>query len=141
MFKEWSCSDAELMLVEPVGDTRYLARFSENKMSIIQRSFSTPRSGIEAEVIILQKGEEESEYSGLDLNGKVVLTNGDVARVRELAVEKHCAIGILYDGMWVREPSLREGELDDALKYTSFWWYGAEKPCWGFVLSPEQGSG
>ena len=139
MFKEWSCSDAELMLVEPVGDTRYLARFSENKMSIIQRSFSTPRNGIEAEVIILQKGEEESEYSGLDLNGKVVLTNGDVARVRELAVEKHGAIGILYDGMWVREPSLREGELDDALKYTSFWWYGAEKPCWGFVLSPRAG--
>ncbi len=139
MFKEWSCSDAELMLVEPVGDTRYLARFGENKMSIIQRSFSTPRSGIEAEVIILQKGEEESEYSGLDLNGKVVLTNGDVARVRELAVEKHGAIGILYDGMWVREPSLREGELDDALKYTSFWWYGAEKPCWGFVLSPRAG--
>jgi hypothetical protein len=25
------------------------------------------------------------------------------------------------------------------MKYTSFWWYGNEAPCWGFVLSPRTG--
>ena len=139
MFKEWSCDGAELRLIEPAGEARFLARFSENKMGIIQRSHPTPKGGVEAELVVLRKGEEESDYKGIDLKGKVVLTDGDVSRVRDLAVGRHGAIGILYDGMWVREPSLREGELDDAMKYTSFWWYGDEAPCWGFVLTPRTG--
>jgi hypothetical protein len=116
MFKEWSCDGAELRLVEPASEARFLARFNENKMSIIQRSLPTPKCGVEAEVVILRKGEEESDYKWLDVRGKVVLTDGDVSRVRDLAVGRHGALGILYDGMWVREPNLREGELDDAMK-------------------------
>jgi aminopeptidase-like protein len=139
MFKEWNCKDAELRLIEPEGESRFLARFSENKMSIIQRSLPTPKGGVEAEVIILRNGEEEADYKGLDVRDKVVLTDGDVSRVRELAIERYGALGILYDGMWIREPNLKEGELDDAMKYTSFWWYGDEAPCWGFVLSPRTG--
>jgi aminopeptidase YwaD len=139
MFKEWSCEGAELKLVEPAGDARFLARYGENKMSIIQRSLPTPKGGVEAEVVVLKKGEEESDHKGLDLKGKVVLTDGDVARVRDLAVGRHGALGILYDGMWLREPNLMEGELDDAMKYTSFWWYANEAPCWGFVLTPRTG--
>ncbi len=139
MFKEWSCEDAELRLIEPASEARFLARFTENKMSIIQRSLPTPKQGVEAEVVVLRNGESDTDYKGLELREKVVLTDGDISRVRELAVEKHGAIGILYDGMWVREPSLKEGELDDALKYTSFWWYGNDKPCWGFVLTPRTG--
>lgn len=139
MFKEWSCDGAELRLIEPEGEARFLARFGENKMSIIQRSMPTPRGGVDAEVVVLSKGEEENDYKGLDLKGKVVLTDGDVSRVRDLAVGRHGAVGILYDGMWLREPNLREGELDDAMKYTSFWWYGDEALCWGFVLAPRTG--
>ncbi|OGD56120.1 hypothetical protein A3K78_09020 [Candidatus Bathyarchaeota archaeon RBG_13_52_12] len=139
MFKEWSCEDAELRLVEPASEARFLARFTENRMSVIQRSLPTPKEGVEAEVVVLRNGEDEADYKGLDLRGKVVLTDGDISRVRELAVEKYVALGVLYDGMWVREPSLKEGELDDALKYTSFWWYGNDKPCWGFVLTPRTG--
>jgi aminopeptidase YwaD len=139
MFKEWSCEDAELRLVEPASEARFLARFTENKMSIIQRSLPTPEEGVEAEVVMLRNGEDDADYKGQDVKGKVVLTDGDISRVRELAVERRGAIGIIYDGMWVREPSLKEGELDDALKYTSFWWYGNEKQCWGFVLTPRTG--
>jgi aminopeptidase-like protein len=109
-------------------------------MSIIQRSYPTPKGGVDAEVIILDKGEEEADYKGLDLKGKVVLTNSnDVGRIREIAVGRHGAAGILSDAMWVREPSLKEGELDDATKYTSFWWYGDEPQCWGFALTPRTG--
>ncbi|MBM3291355.1 DUF4910 domain-containing protein [Candidatus Bathyarchaeota archaeon] len=136
---EWSCEDAELKLIEPPENARTLARFIENKISLIQRSHPTPKKGVEAEIIIMDKGEEETEYKKIDVTGKIILTNGDVARVNELAVQKYGAIGIICDGMFVREPSLKEGELDDALKYTSFWWSGGEKPCWGFVLSPRQG--
>ncbi|HUS77674.1 MAG TPA: DUF4910 domain-containing protein [Patescibacteria group bacterium] len=136
-FKEWSCDDAELRLVHP--EERILARWSETKFSLIQRSYPTPKKGVEAEVVVLEKGEEETDYRKVDVKGKLVLTSGDVIRVHALAVEKRGALGIIYDGMFVRPPTLKEGELDDDLKYTSFWWYGDEKPAFGFVLSPREG--
>jgi aminopeptidase-like protein len=147
MFKEWDCKEAELKLIEPANESRLLARFTENKMSIIQRSLPTPKEGVEAELAVLSNGEEESHYKGLDLKGKVVLTNGDVSRVHYLAVEKHGAIGIIYDGMWSREQKPDDSSilasfydsLDHSMKYTSFWWYSDAKPCWGFVLTPRMG--
>jgi len=138
-FREWVCRDAELRLVEPEGEARFLARWSEAKLSVIQRSFPTPPNGVEAEVVVLDSGEEEGDYKGLDVEGKIVLTRGDLGRVRELAVEERGAVGIVFDGTWVRPPALVEGELDDALRYTSFWWAGDEKPCFGFVLTPRTG--
>ncbi len=139
MFKEWDCFDAELRLVEPTEKARFLARWSESKLSLIQRSQPTPSGGVEAEVVYIGKGEEEKDYRGLDVAGRMVLTDGDVARVHRLAVEQRDAAGLIYYGTWVREPDLPEGELDDALKYTSFWWAGGEKPAYGFVLTPRTG--
>jgi aminopeptidase YwaD len=139
MFKEWDCFDAELRLVEPPEEARFLARWGESKLSLIQRSHPTPPGGVEAEVVYVGKGEEEKDYKGLEVAGRMVLTDGNVARVHKLAVEQRGAIGLIYYGTWVREPDLPEGELDDALKYTSFWWAGGEKPAYGFVLTPREG--
>ncbi len=140
MFKEWSCDGAELSLAEPKEQARFLARFDEVKMSLIQRSFPTTKGGVDVEVVVLNKGEEEADYKGLDVRGKVVLTNStDMMRIRDLAVGRHGAVGIISDAMWVREPNLKEGELDDVTKYTSFWWYGDEPRCWGFALTPRTG--
>ena len=139
MFKEWDCFDAELRLVEPAEKARFLARWSEAKLSLIQRSHPTPPDGVEAEVVYVGKGEEQKDYKGLDVAGRMVLTDGDVTRVHQLAVEERGALGLIYYGTWIREPDLPEGELDDALKYTSFWWAGDEKPAYGFVLTPRRG--
>lgn len=138
-FKEWSCRDAELRLTQPAKEARILARWSESKFSLIQRSHPTPGGCCEAEVVVLDKGEEDADYRRVDVEGKVVHTNGDLGRVYELAVERRGALGIIFDGTWVRPPALLEGELDDALRYTSFWWAGDEKPCFGFVLTPRKG--
>lgn len=139
MFKEWSCQGAELRLIEPREEAQVLARWSDSKFSLIQRSHPTPTSGLEAELVVLEDGEEESEYEGLDIRGRVVLTRGDLSRVYELAVERRGAIGIIFDGMRAFPPVRREGDLDDALQYTSFWWAGDERPAFGFVLSPRKG--
>ena len=139
MFKEWSCRDAELRLIEPREEARVLARWSDSRFSLIQRSHPTPADGLEAELVVLEDGEEESEYEGLNLEGRIVLTRGDVSRVYELAVERRGAVGIIYDGMRAFPPVRREGDLDDALQYTSFWWAGDERPAFGFVLSPRRG--
>ena len=137
MFKEWSCVDAELELVEPADRACFLARWKGSKLSLIQRSH--PAGPVSAEVVHVGKGEDQEDYKGLDVRGRVVLTDGDVQRVHRLAVEERGALGLIYYGTWVREPDTPEGELDDALKYTSFWWAGGEKPGFGFVLTPRRG--
>jgi len=139
LFKEWWCHDAELWLREPESEKRPLARWSESKLSLIQRSHPTPPEGVEAEVVHVGKGEEPRDYRGLDVEGRIVLTDGRVDRVYELAVEERGAIGIIYYGMRLFPPIRREGDIDDALQYTSFWWSYESKPCFGFVLSPRTG--
>lgn len=137
---EWDARDAELRILEPKEEARVLARYLENKISIIQRSYPTPSEGVEAELFVLEKGEENEDYKDIDLTGKIVLTRSDVSRIQALAVEKHGAIGIIYDGMRAILPVRPEHSLDDALAYTSFWWAKGMKPCFGFVLTPREGA-
>lgn len=139
LFREWWCRDAELWLREPEEERRPLARWSESRLSLIQRSHPTPRDGIEAEVVHVGKGEEERDYRRVDVEGRIVLTDGDVNRVYEMAVKRWGALGIIYYGMRLFPPVRNEGELDDALQYTSFWWIDEEEPCFGFVLTPRKG--
>jgi aminopeptidase-like protein len=136
-FKEWSCKDAWLKIIEP--EEKYIARYEEEKIHVIQRSISTDGI-IEAEVVApLNKGEEQKDYDRTDVKDKFVLTNGDVHRVYQLAVVEHGARGIIFDGMFVRPPNLLEGELDDSLKYTSFWWNPGVQPGFGWVVTPRTG--
>ncbi len=137
MFQEWEASEATLHLIEPADKARKLANFSEIKCSLIQRS--APVDNLEAEVVLLEDGEEEQEYEGLDLEGKVVLTKGDLNRVHDLAVGRHGAVGILFDGMREIPPVRQRIDLPDTRAYISFWWRPGHKKCFGFVLSPRQG--
>ncbi|MFQ5437120.1 MAG: DUF4910 domain-containing protein, partial [Anaerolineae bacterium] len=133
-FQEWDAARATLHLIEP--EERKLADYREEKIALIQRSI--PFQG-EAEVVLLEDGLEVADYDGRDVAGKIVLTRGAVSRVRELAVERFGAIGILFDGMTPAPPVRRPMDLADARQYTSFWWTGNEKQCFGFVLTPRQG--
>jgi len=137
MFQEWEATEATLHLIEPADKARKLADFREVKCSLIQRSIAA--ENLEAEVVLLEDGEEVAEYQGLDLQGKVVLTKGDLDRVRELAVGRHGAVGILFDGMRESLPIRQRIDLPDAVQYTSFWWRPGDKKCFGFVLPPRLG--
>ena len=140
MFKEWAVDEAELSIVEPKDSAKILARYSESKMSIIQRSTSTPPNGVEADLVVLENGEKPEEYRRVNVRGKMVLTSGDVERVRSLAVDEHGAIGVVTDRIVEFPPIRQRTDLPDALQYTSFWWQKGQKPCFGFVLSPRQGN-
>lgn len=134
MPQEWDVDEASLWLISP--ERKKLADYFESKLSIIQRSGSYD---LKTDVVVLEDGEEKSEYKGLNLRRKIVLTSGDLRRVYELAVVKYGAAGIIFDGM--REiPNVRSRfTISDALQYTSFWWGEETKKCFGFVLSPTQG--
>lgn len=137
MFQEWDVSEATLHLIEPADQARKLADFVEVKCSLIQRS--APAQNLEAEVVLLEDGEEEQDYKGLDLKDKIVLTKCDPDRVRELAVNRRGAAGIIFDGMREIPPVRQRIDMPDVVEYRSFWWQPADIKCFGFVLSPREG--
>lgn len=137
MFQEWSGVAGTLHLITPAEQARLLADYRDVRLSLIPRS--TPFEG-EAELIVPRnKGEEPEDYQGLDVAGKVVVTNGQVARVHELAVEERGAVGIIFDGMRTLEPVCPDWALADAIQYTSFWWWNTAKKGFGFALMPRRG--
>lgn len=134
--QEWEASEATLHITAPKDAKAKLADHFDHKLSLIQRSAP---ADVEAEVVLLEDGEEEADYEGLDLRGKTVLTKGNLERVYDLAVLRRGALGIIYDGMREVPPIRHRLDLPNALQYTRFWWAGDEPKCFGFVLSPKEG--
>lgn len=133
--QEWAATDATLELIEP--ETRELADFQKNKISLIQRS--APVKEVISEVVLLEDGERREDCRGLNIKGKIVMTKGTIDRVHDLAVNEFGAVGIIYDGIWDLPKVRGRFDIPDALQYTSFWWRAGDKKCFGFVLSPKQG--
>jgi hypothetical protein len=135
-FQEWEARVGVLHLIEPSDHAGKLADFRELPLNLVARSL--PFTG-EAEVVVLEQGTELEEYEGLDLEGKVVLARGNVQRVHDLAVLRHGAVGLIYDGMTEVEPVRPAWALPDAVQYTSFWWQAESPRGFGFAISPRQG--
>ncbi|MHB9144562.1 MAG: DUF4910 domain-containing protein [Symbiobacteriia bacterium] len=136
----WECDAAELWVVSPEKERRRIANFREMPISIMQGSAPTPPGGVEADLVVVARPEEEASYEGLDLAGKMVLVGTcDMIRARELAVEKYGAIGIVTDRMpeWV--PVRGRMDLPDSVHWNGFHWTGHEKRCFGFAVSPRTG--
>jgi hypothetical protein len=139
-FEEWEGIDGTLDIVAPVTAAKRLCDFSALKISLIQRSAATPPGGVEADLVLLEDPENEAAYAALDLHGRLVLARGDLDRIRDLAVRKGGALGIVSDQMPEFPPVRERTDVPDARMYTSFWWTDpAEAKCFGFVLSPRQG--
>lgn len=135
-FQEWACAKATLDLVLEGQPDQRLCDFSAVPISLIQRS--APADGV-YEVVGVENGTREADYRGLDVAGKLVLTDGEVMRVYELAVKRRGAAGVLFDGMSQTAPGRGPLDLPDARQYTSFWWSKGQPKCFGFVLTPRQG--
>jgi len=136
MFEEWDASEANLYITEPEKYRKKLADYNDLKISLIQRSAPTE---CEAEIVILEDGENVSDYEGIDVRGKIVLTKGDIRIIYYLAIEKFGAIGIIFDGIKEVKPIRHRMDIPDAVQYSSFWWHKGDKKCFGFVLSPKEG--
>jgi len=137
-FLEWDGEAASLSLLDAQGQpAEMLCDFDAVATSLIQRSL--PVEGAFDVVALPGKGgKDPADYAGVDVAGKVVLTNVAPSRVAELAIRERGAAGILFDGM--AAGGRTELDLPDARQYTSFWWAGEVQPFgWGFVLSPRQG--
>lgn len=131
----WDCRSAELWVGSETQPFEKLCDYAETPMSLVERS--APLAECVREIVIVDNPDDLDEATAARLAGNWVLTTASLARTREIAVEKHGAVGILYHGgeSW----SKKADRGDDARIYGQFWWVGPEKRCPGFVLTPAQG--
>ena len=88
----WTVEEARLWEIRPqhilLGDWKtdpiHLADYSHS-------------ADVETELVDVGNGASEADYSGKDVRGKIVLADGVLARVQELAIAQHGAEGIVSD--------------------------------------------
>jgi hypothetical protein len=134
----WECMRAVATLRGSRGgaDGEPLADFAERPLSLVQRS--APARG-RFPLVVVEDGASPGDYEGVEVRGRVVVTNGPVQRVHALAVVERGAAGLLSDGRRLVPPARTRDHDRDSLAYTSYWWCGDEPRGWGFVLSPQRG--
>jgi hypothetical protein len=80
----WEVRPRHMLLADWSTDPIRLADYSHN-------------GEIETELTDVGSGTREDEYSSKEVRGKIVLADGVLAHVQELAIAKHGAVGILSD--------------------------------------------
>lgn len=137
----WEVRSAELRLIEP--KERLLATFEDTPMSLHTFSTSTPKGGVEAELVDVGAGLVEEDYRGKKVKGKLVLATGSARTVHTEAVVKRGAAGVITDTLAYEFPKVRESiDIPDAHSYQGIWPTSdnAGKIKFGFSLSKRQGN-
>jgi hypothetical protein len=80
------------------GEHQPVLSFATNRNLLAINSFSTPDSGVLAQVVDVGKG-SATEYDRAPVAGKIVLAEGNVGRVFGEAVQKRGAIGVFAYNM------------------------------------------
>ena len=80
----WEVRPQHILLGDWTTDPIHLADYSHS-------------AEVETELVDVGNGAREADYSGKDVRGKIVLADGVLARVQELAVTQHGAAGIVSD--------------------------------------------
>ena len=88
----WTVEEARLWEVRP--QHLLLGDWKTDPIRLADYSHS---ADVETELVDVGNGANESDYSGKDVRGKIVLADGVLARVQELAVAQHGAAGIISD--------------------------------------------
>ncbi|NNJ08904.1 DUF4910 domain-containing protein [Chloroflexales bacterium ZM16-3] len=137
LFDEWSCDEGWLDLLQPGGGALCLADYRAVPLSLLPRSASADG---EYELVVVDGGDREEDYVGLDVVGKLVLTRSSPMSVHRMAIERLGAAGVIFDGMRSIPEICPPGDLPDDIQYSSWWWYGGETRAFGFALSPRSGA-
>ncbi len=123
----WKGEYGELWMVEP--SKKKLADFNEVANSLAKGSRS---SDVTAEVVYVGAGEDEKDYSGKNIKGKIVLANGYAGKVHREAVLKRGAAGVVT---FIGKES--HMEYPDLVPYQGLWLRRKEneKATFGFTIS------
>ncbi len=88
----WTVEEARLWEVRP--QHLLLGDWKTDPIRLADYSHS---AAVEAELVDVGDGTSESDYSGRDVSGKIVLADGFLSRVQQLAIAQHGAAGIVSD--------------------------------------------
>jgi aminopeptidase YwaD len=88
----WTVEEARLWEVRP--QHLLLGDWKTNPIHLADYSHT---ADVETELIDVGNGAAESDYAGKDVRGKIVLADGVLSRVQELAIVQHGAAGIVSD--------------------------------------------
>jgi hypothetical protein len=89
----WEMRDAVLRLDGPDGEV-VLSR-EQDRVPLAINSFSTTAGGLRTRLIDVGPGTEARHYEGKDVSGAVVLADGAIGTVWNLAVKVHGAAGVI----------------------------------------------
>jgi aminopeptidase YwaD len=88
----WTVEEARLWEIRP--DHLLLGDFATDPIRLGDYSHS---ADVETELVDVGKGASEADYKGKDVRGKIVLADGVLAWVQQLAIAEHGAAGIVSD--------------------------------------------
>ncbi len=88
----WTVDEARLWEIRP--QHLLLGDWKTDPIRLADYSHS---ADVETELVDVGNGANESDYSAKDVRGKIVLADGVLARVQELAIAQHGAVGIVSD--------------------------------------------
>jgi hypothetical protein len=113
-----------------VGESSPLLQWSTNRNMLAIASFSTPDTGVVAELVDVGKG-TSADYDKASVAGKIVLADGGIGRVFPEAVQKRGAIGAFAYNMpaYTRPETHRHSIQFGSIPYDSV------KRSWGIALS------
>ena len=126
----WEMRDAVLRLDGPEGEV-VLSR-AQDRVPLAINSFATPAGGATAPLIDVGAGTEPAHYDGRTVRGAVVLADGPIGTVWNLAVKVHGAAGVISTQIAAyTHPDTTPGVLQ---------WggipYAADTPSFGFKATP-----
>ncbi|MGQ9617787.1 MAG: M28 family peptidase [Candidatus Aminicenantia bacterium] len=124
----WRVKDGELWLVEPV--TKRIACFRDVPSSLVKHSCSANLK--RAEVIYVKEGANPSSYKGIDVKGKIILSQSYAGNVHREAVIKRGALGVI-----TFLPFHERDDYPDLIPYQALWPKKSEigKVGFGFTIS------
>jgi len=137
----WEPVDAKIEIVSPIR--QLLTTYLEIPTCMMWWSASTPPEGVEAEIVNVGQGVDESDYNKVNVSGKIALATGDgeqhsASRIYSLAVEKFGATGILTDCLLYQQPRFRTRVSQPDLVQL-FRLEPKRNNSWGIALSHKQG--
>jgi len=122
----WEPVDASVTIV---GENQPVLSFATNRNMIAINSFSTPDTGVVAELVDVGKGTPDDYKTSVA--GKIVLAQTAVGRVFTQAVQQKGAIGVLGYSL----PAYTQPEKNThSIQFTSIA-YDSAKKSWGIPLS------
>ena len=126
----WEPVDASLAIVGPDGKLLPVLSFATNRNMLGSNSFATPDGGVEAELVKVAEA-TPAALRGVDVRGKIVMTDGSLGTLFTEAVRNRGAIGAIAYGM----PSYTQPEVNQHSIQFAGIPYDSTKRTWGIRLS------